>query len=208
MNFIARLTAPNGNNKYYIHTSHGGYNKCILINKSTGSVLPNCVGYAWGRFCEAGSVKDCELSKANAENWYNFTDNYKRSNEAQVGAVICWSKGKVGVPDDGAGHVGIVEKITDTQVTVSMSAYNGSRWYVRTFKKGTYDYNGFKFQGFILNPYIDFNKKTFDEIANEVIIGKWGNGATRIKKLTEAGYTESERKEIQKRVNALMAKRK
>ena len=30
--------------------------------------------------------------------------------------------------------------------------------------------------------------KTINEIAKEVIDGKWGNGDTRIKKLTEAGY--------------------
>lgn len=31
-------------------------------------------------------------------------------------------------------------------------------------------------------------KKTLDEIANEVIDGKWGNGDARVKRLTEAGY--------------------
>ena len=31
-------------------------------------------------------------------------------------------------------------------------------------------------------------KKTNEEIAREVIAGKWGNGAVRRKKLTDAGY--------------------
>jgi hypothetical protein len=31
-------------------------------------------------------------------------------------------------------------------------------------------------------------KKTYDEIAEEVIAGKWGDGAEREKKLTAAGY--------------------
>ena len=48
-----------------------------------------------------------------------------------------------------------------------------------------------------LCPYIDYcdyannnnsNKKSNDDIAKEVITGKWGNGAIRKKKLTEAGY--------------------
>lgn len=44
-------------------------------------------------------------------------------------------------------------------------------------------------------------KKTVDELAREVIAGKWGNGATRKKQLTEAGYDYSA---VQKRVNELL----
>ena len=36
--------------------------------------------------------------------------------------------------------------------------------------------------------YVDDKKKTNQEIAKEVIQGKWGNGEERKKKLTEAGY--------------------
>lgn len=43
--FVRRKTAPTNDNKYYIKTTKGGYNKCIQI-QSNGSVLPNCVGYA------------------------------------------------------------------------------------------------------------------------------------------------------------------
>ena len=48
-----------------------------------------------------------------------------------------------------------------------------------------------------LCPYIDYcdyvnnddsNKKSNYDIATEVIQGRWGNGAVRKKKLTEAGY--------------------
>ena len=44
-------------------------------------------------------------------------------------------------------------------------------------------------------------KKSVDTIAREVIAGKWGNGATRKKKLAAAGYNYSE---VQKRVNQLL----
>ncbi|MEA5135346.1 MAG: phage tail tip lysozyme [Candidatus Fimivivens sp.] len=44
-------------------------------------------------------------------------------------------------------------------------------------------------------------QKSIDEIAKEVIAGKWGNGQTRKDKLTAAGYNYSE---IQARVNALL----
>ena len=44
-------------------------------------------------------------------------------------------------------------------------------------------------------------KKTVDELAREVIAGKWGNGATRKQRLTAAGYDYSA---VQKRVNELL----
>ena len=44
-------------------------------------------------------------------------------------------------------------------------------------------------------------KKSVDEIAREVIQGKWGNGAGRKNRLTNAGYDYNA---VQKRVNELM----
>lgn len=46
-------------------------------------------------------------------------------------------------------------------------------------------------------------KKSVLEIAKEVLLGKWGNGDTRKKKLTDAGYNYSE---VQKEVNKLVEK--
>ena len=48
--FVARENEPSTTSQYWRHTSVGGVNSCILI--SNGSVLPNCVGYAWGRAYE------------------------------------------------------------------------------------------------------------------------------------------------------------
>lgn len=45
------------------------------------------------------------------------------------------------------------------------------------------------------------NKKSVDEIAREVIQGKWGNGEERKKKLTSAGYSYEE---VQSVVNKLV----
>ena len=50
MAFTPRLNAPSTADKYWLRPSSGGYNQCINI--SGGSVLPNCVGYAYGRFME------------------------------------------------------------------------------------------------------------------------------------------------------------
>lgn len=154
--FKARTSAPSTTDKNYIRYDEGGYNYCIEIKN--GSCLPNCVGYAWGRWRELLG-KYHNLSRNNAENWWGYTqDGYKRGQTPKLGAVVCWSKGRVGVESDGAGHVGIVEKITDSEVVVSMSAYGGTRWFTRTFKKGSYDYNSYKFQGFIYLP-IEFEEE-------------------------------------------------
>ena len=50
------------------------------------------------------------------------------------------------------------------------------------------------------NPTVP-TKKTNEQIAREVIAGKWDNGAERKKKLTDAGYNYSL---IQKTVNTLL----
>lgn len=46
------------------------------------------------------------------------------------------------------------------------------------------------------------NKKTVDELAREVINGKWGNGADRKARLTNAGYNYQE---VQNKVNQILA---
>lgn len=157
--FKARTSAPSTTDKNYLHYAKskiGGYNYCIHI--SGGSCLPNCVGYAWGRWRELLGKKP-ELSRANAENWYDYTsDGYDRGKTPKLGAVICWRKGQAHNESDGAGHVGIVEKITKDSITVSMSAYGGTRWFTREFAIGKYNYNGFTFQGFIYPP-VEFEEK-------------------------------------------------
>ena len=150
--FSPRLTAPSTSDKHWIKSTKGGLNDCIEI--SGGPVLPNCVGYAWGRFYEIIGEKP-KLSKNNAEMWYgNTADGYKRSQTPALGAVICWSKGVVGNEADGAGHVAIVEQILPNgDIVTSNSAYGGSRFYTQTYKKSDgYSFGAYKFQGFILPP--------------------------------------------------------
>ena len=47
-------------------------------------------------------------------------------------------------------------------------------------------------------------KKTVEQIAREVIKGKWGNGGERKKRLEEAGYSYSE---VQSKVNQILSKK-
>lgn len=198
-----RLTAPSTTDKNWIHTSKGGYNSCIHI--SGGSVLPNCVGYAWGRWRELLG-ENPKLSRGNAEIWWrNTADGYERGSTPRVGAIICWRKGKAGVASDGAGHIAIVEQVNaDGSIVTSNSEYGGNRFYLKTRKPPYHLSDKHTFQGFIYLP-ISFEeeepKKTVDELAKEVLAGKWGNGADRKARLTAAGYNYSE---VQSVVNAIL----
>ena len=53
----------------------------------------------------------------------------------------------------------------------------------------------------VIEPEKPTTKKSVEEIANEVIEGKWGNGEDRKKRLTNAGYDYSE---VQALVNRLL----
>lgn len=170
MAFKIRTSAPSTTNKYWKHTSAGGYNSCIHI--ANGSVLPNCVGYAWGRFYEILGSKP-KLSRRNAEDWFGYTaDGYKRGKTPKVGAVICWRKGKAGVNSDGAGHVAIVERVnSDGSILISESGYNSFRFRTRTLAKPYSIGSAYTFQGFIYNPAVD------DKVVEED--GLWGQSVTR-----------------------------
>lgn len=161
--FVKRDTAPSNSNLYYIKTTYGGYNKCIKI-QSNGSVLPNCTGYAYGRFMECQNVHTCKLSRANAELWYTNTgDGYSRGSTAKLGAVICWHSSKSG------GHVAIVEEIYDNgDIMTSNSAYGGSRYYNKKLKKSNNYFmgNAYTFQGFIYNP-TDFSGEVEPSVVEE-----------------------------------------
>ena len=81
---------------------------------------------------------------------------------------------------------------------------NGTDRKNRLIKAG-YDYNAVqKKVNEIKNKKTEPNpKKSIDEIAKEVIKGKWGNGTDRKNSLIKAGYDYSE---VQKRVNQLLKK--
>ena len=162
--YTPRTTAPSSTDKNYIHYTDGGYNYCIEIKN--GSCLPNCVGYAWGRWRELLGYKH-KLSTGNAENFYLKDDGYARGQAPKVGAVICWRKGKAKDASDGCGHVAIVEKINeDGTILCSESNYGGSRFATRTLKASNDYYLGktYTFQGFIYLPMEFEEEKPKEEI--------------------------------------------
>ena len=152
MTFIPRFDAPSVDDLHWIKTTHGGYNRCILINEETGQVIPNCTGYAWGRFLEEQGITDCDLSRGNATVWYgNTSDGYNRGQTPRLGAVICYSGGS-----DNAGHVAIVEQINqDGSIIISESTFSGVYFRTKTLIPPYSWGAGYTFQGFIY-PVIKF----------------------------------------------------
>lgn len=152
-----RTSAPSATNKYFIKTTYGGLNYCMLRDSATGSVLPNCTGFAWGRFIEGVGETFSNLSRGDASSWYgNTADGYQRGQSPKVGAVMCWGGGYY----SGAGHVCIVEKVIDDNTVITgESDYSGARWYSKTRHRGADGRWGmndlFSFQGFIYNPWVD-----------------------------------------------------
>ena len=206
MKFNKRTTKPSSTDKNYIRHTKGGYNYCIEINN--GSVIPNCVGYAWGRWREILG-RFHELSRGNAEVWYGKNDGYERGKTPRLGSVICWSQGSAFTGRDGQGHVAIVEEVhPDGTILTSNSAYKGDAFYLKTLKP-PYNMGGtYKFQGFIHLPVKmevekpSVGKKTNHQIAEEVVLGKWGNGQARKDALSSAGYNY---KAIQKLVDEMLS---
>lgn len=153
--YIARELAPSVTDKDFIHYSKDGENLCIEINAESGSCLPNCVGYCWGRWLEI-LRKAHRLPRCNAEDWYlNASDGYKRGQKPKVGAVICWRKGRLWNEGDGCGHVAVVERVkANGDIVTSESTYGGERFRTRTYtkKSGYYFASGYELQGFIYIP--------------------------------------------------------
>lgn len=166
MAWTPRLTAPDVSNMYYRHTGYlvdgvDGLNECIIIDSNTGFVMPNCVGYAWGRWYEALGERP-RLYRGDAQDWYyNTGDGYQRGRTPQVGAIACYSGGSYG------GHVAVVEQMTGGGAIpiTSNSAYNGTLfWTEALIYDGETDswlppYSGYTFQGFIYPPFIPPDRK-------------------------------------------------
>ena len=107
----------------------------------------------------------------------------------EVGEAL-WSDGHIGIYIGNGLAVECTPQWADrVQVTAVLNigkkaGYNGRRW---------------KKHGRL--PYVTYGRKTVEELAREVIAGKWGNGSERKRRLTAAGYDPTA---VQKRVNAIL----
>ena len=127
-----RLTAPDSSIPYY--------STKLNVYHQTGTPMPNCVAYAYGRIYEMNGEAPL-ITRGNAGEWYGMNKAagyYDYGSEPKVGAVACWS-----------GHVAIVEKVNkDGSVTISESHWGGTYFDVRTYEDMTSHY-GQTFYGYI-----------------------------------------------------------
>ena len=224
MGFNMRTSKPSAGNKFYNNGNNGGYSWCINGSPTDKgcNVLANCVGYACGRFNEIiGSMKYKTLC-CNAE---NFIERAKQAGLQVVsyptlGGIMVWQKGATLSGTDGAGHVAVVERIDSAnQIYTSESGYGSSAFWnsIRKNNNGRWGLgNGYTFRGCIVNPAIgdvhyvtptnsqpstpssDISNKSVDELAREVIAGKYGNGDAR-KSALGSRYSE-----VQSKVNEIL----
>lgn len=166
--FKMRTTKPEAGNKYYITVDNGGYSKACKGNSKYRDpdcdVLPNCVGYAYGRFNEIGGYGYCKyLTPSNAEKFIQYKNASLVTGQApKVGACMVWQKGATLDGSDGAGHVAIVEKvISEDEVYTSESGWSATKpFWNQTRKKGSGNWgqnSTYKFLGFIYNPAVPDN---------------------------------------------------
>lgn len=174
--FEPRLSSSGIQNRYYTRVGYtapdtrAGVNECIIgyPTQWNGSVLSNCVGYAWGRAYEIMAKMGIQnprpdLSINNAWRWYadDRHDNYERGSQPRLGAICCFDDNSDSY-HGGGGHVAVVEQITETSVILSNSAYSGTMFYLTEYDKNSFiqgqphhasSHGGwYIFQGFIYLP--------------------------------------------------------
>lgn len=205
--FTMRTSLPEKGNKFYNTKNSGGYSYCI-VGKPTCeglNVLANCVGYACSRFNEIIGKMDYPYLNCNAEDFIvrGKALGLEVSNEPTLGGIVVWEgKGSL------AGHVAVVEKIIDSDtIYTSESGYESAYFWNSTRKRGTGNWGAganYKYIGCLVNPSVKEEKplKSIDEIAREVIEGKWDNYPKRKELLENAGYNY---REVQNRVNEMLS---
>lgn len=211
--FTKRTTKPK-NNKCYIRKSSGGWSNAIKGKPMDkyADVLSNCVGYSNGRFAEImneifGTTGIKYQIVCNAENFIEKAKSYglRVAKTPHLGGIMVWQKGKTLKQSDGAGHVAIVEEIySSSSIYTSESNYGGKAFLnvKRSNANGRWGLgSAYSFRGCIVNPAVD-PTKTNEELAYEVLDGKWGNGTKRKKALEDEGY---DYEAVQEEVNRILA---
>ncbi|MBR3737355.1 MAG: CHAP domain-containing protein [Eubacterium sp.] len=126
-----RLTAPNSGISYYSSELNRYF--------QTGTPMPNCVAYAYGRIYEMNGEAPL-INHGSAGDWWFINKSngyYSYGSEPKLGAVACWS-----------GHVAIVEGISKSGVTISESHWGGTYFDVRTYEN-MHSHYGQTFYGYI-----------------------------------------------------------
>ena len=120
------MPAPDINSNYYIMLSYGGWSPCVEGNNDyglrpfPGSVIPNCSGFATGRYNERLNLGACTwLGSWNGGDflYYAQLQGLPCGTDPVVGGAMVWR-------NSGEGHVAIVEQIiSPTEIICSESGW-------------------------------------------------------------------------------------
>ena len=177
---------PEKGNIYY-NRPNIGVNPCIRGNfpydskNPTGwaglNVLPNCTGWATGRFNELIGNGTCKyLGKGDAKQYYSFArkQGLKVGTTPKIGACIVWDGGMY-------GHAAIVEEIIDDEtIIVSQSGWYSKvpMWRAKHRRgNGNWTEGGdaywmgrYSFLGFVYQPEEeDMTRKETEELIRDLV---------------------------------------
>lgn len=129
-------------------------------------------------------------------------------NTPTIGAQVFFTKNG---RSSGCYHTGLVYDVDANYFyTVEGNTSNSSAVVANggCVAKKKYSIKNYRNKVLFGHPRYDYNNKqalkSIDEIAQEVIALKWGNGKERERRLTEAGYNYQE---VRKRVNEILSKK-
>ena len=182
--FTPQLVIPKDGDPYYNTKSSDGYNPCIKGNpksrKPQLNVLPNCVGYATGRFNriyhEILGGSGCQyLGNTNACNYIALArkQGLTITQRPTLGGCMVWHGG-----DTGEGHVAIVEMDLGNRIVTSESEYDGKAFTIyqrfgTDWRSGCYWMgSSYTYLGCIKNPAVkqeeDMTKAETEQLVRDM----------------------------------------
>lgn len=182
--FSPQLVIPAAGNPYYNTKTSGGYSPCALgnpKNRNKGlNVLPNCVGYAVGRFNEIGAYGFIKwlAAKGNACDFINIAkkQGLQVVDRPVVGGVMVWKGGS-----GGYGHVAVPELDLGSRFITSESEWDGKQFAIykrfgKEWADGCYWMgSSFKYLGCIVNPAMkeekDMTKEETEKLIRSIVPG-------------------------------------
>ena len=169
-----------------------GRNFCDSIIKAfCGELEKN--GYLAGLYCSTYYLNNY-ISNSVAGKYALWVAQYNYRCTYTANKYGIWQYSSEGRINGISGNVDMDYCYTDYPAIVKNGGYNG---YKKAAKKTTTT------EKKTTSTATTVKKKTVDELAKEVIAGKWAAGDERKQKLTAAGYDYNA---VQKRVNEIMAK--
>ena len=214
----SKLAYQKNPNIIYEKTAGAGQDNYTKYGKEMRDILPRvmdfpaywCDAFVDWCFYKAYGDKAKQVICGNFDDYtVNSCKYYEKANRLgtipQEGAQVFFTKnGK----SSGCHHTGLVYDVDNTYFyTIEGNTSSGSTVVANGGCVAKKKYSISAYKGKVLFGYPKYElveysvAKTIDELAREVIDGKWGSGDDRKKRLTNAGYNYSE---VQAKVNQIL----